>query len=166
MVDSFTDILLGGMATFLAEQGLVEWDQYGEGAPYTLASMWPVYPGPDMPSTPDRVVVITPGVTSFIRADIMQTFQIRLRGSKGSPASEVHNQMQAIHDVFYPNGMPLSHVALGPVRVGAVFPADRLPLSADESRRHGVLQNFRIRARRPGPQLPPTGGYGTGGYGE
>lgn len=148
---SFTRLLVGGLAQYLAEHDVAEWDDFGSGTAYTSASEWPVFLGPDMPSTPDPIVVLTPGVTSYLRADIMQNVQIRVRGTAGVDEDEVADRAQRIMDVLYPNGFPLVHAQFGEIRVGAVLPGDRLPLSRDENRRHGIVQNVRIRARRPRP---------------
>lgn len=146
---SYKRLLSGGAGAYLAGLGLATWDQFGTGAAYTAASPWPVYLGPNMPSSPDRIIVITPGVQSFVRADVETTIQIRLRGAVDDTADDVENQAQAIHDAFYPNGFPLGHVSFGGVLIGAVIPGDTLPLDPDANRRHGSIQNFRIRGRRP-----------------
>lgn len=144
----YSRTLAGGIAEYLDDNGLATWDYFGA-IDYTTADVWPVFIGPDMPASPDRLICVTPGVVTRIRADIIVNIQIRLRGTVDGDVSEIGNQAQAIADLFYPNGFPLVHVALGPVRVGAVLPGDTLPIARDESRRHGHVQNFRIRARRP-----------------
>jgi len=147
--------IVDGIAKYLEEHGIASWDEFGEGEPYTGETEWPIYLGPDMPVSPNRVIVITPGVQSFMRADVMTSVQIRLRGTPSTPQDphrdEVSSKMQEIHDLFYPNGFPLAHVTMGNIRVGAVFPGDAQPLDPDGSRRHGALQNFRLRTRRPRP---------------
>lgn len=146
---SYKRQIVGGVAVYLADNGLADWDDFGTGAAYDENSEWPVILGPDMPPLPHKLIVLTPGPQSFLRADVLTTVQIRLRGAQDATADEVEEEAQAIHDLFYPNGFPLAHVLLGTVRVGAVFPGDMLPLDPDSQRRHGHIQSIRVRSRRP-----------------
>lgn len=155
---SFAHEIAGGTAAYLAGLGLVAWDDFGEGTAYTADSEWPTFLGPDMPPTPDSVVVITPTSQTKIRGDVLQGLQIRLRGPATS-ADEAHpdprivaDKAQAIEDALYPNGFPLVHVTLGAVRVGAVLFGNATPFSPDGRGRHGHVMNFTVRARRPRPQ--------------
>lgn len=163
---SYPRRVVGGLATYLAAQGAASWDEFGQGTAYTTDTAWPIYIGPDMPTSPDRLIVLTPGVQAHRGADILSSVQIRLRGlpddENGSHGDEVADKAQQIHDILYPNGFPLVHVAMGDIRVGAVFPGDALPLDPDGSRRHGSIQNFRLRTRRVGPSIitPPDGYMG------
>lgn len=155
---SYAYTLVGGFAAFLAENGAGVWDDFGNGTPYTTGSAWPIYLGPDMPVSPSRLIVLTPGVQTRIRADVIQNMQIRLRGNAADPdqlgaaLDDVLGKTQEILDLVYPNGFPRAHVQLGPVRVGAIIPGDILPLASDGNRRPGATLNIRIRARRPRPE--------------
>ena len=157
---NYGDRVASGVAAYLASLDILDWDERGEGTPYADAGgnlaegiEWPTYIGPDMPATPDQIIVITPTVQSYMRADIVTGIQIRIRGARGALASVVADKGQAIFDALYPNGFPLVHVTMGTVRVGAVLPGDALPpLARDGERRHGFIQNFRLRTRRPRPE--------------
>lgn len=151
---SHAERIAGGLAAFLAAAGVVQWDDFDED-PYDPLDPpeWPTFLGPEMPATPDRCVVLTPTTRSYVRADVMQGVQIRVRGSVDGVSAEVLDKLQEIHDVIYPNGFPLSNATLGDVRVGAVLPAgDELPLDPDAGRRRGIIKNVRVRARRPRPE--------------
>lgn len=143
--------VIGGLATYLADHDLASWDDFGAGTAYTGATEWPIFIGPDVPAMPHRVIVLTPGPQMFTRADVMTSVQVRIRGLKDDTYIEVGDKAQEIMDLLYPNGFPLAHVALGSIRVGAVIPGSTLPLSPDADRRHGHIQNFGIRSRRPRP---------------
>lgn len=149
---SYKQTVTAGVATYLAENGLASWDDFGNGTPYTSSTEWPIFLGPNMPATPNRLICLTPGVQSFVRADVTTSIQIRLRGSMGATSDEVEAKAQAIHDLFYPNGFPLAHVTLGTIRAGAVLPGDMLPVERDSNRRHGHIQSIRVRSRRPRPE--------------
>lgn len=157
---SHAHLLTAGVAEFLAARGLASWDQWGEGTPYTAETTWPVFIGPEMPTSPDRCIILTPGVRTLVRANVDQAIQIRLRGLPyvaGNPDSHLtalEYHAQQIADAFYPNGFPLVHADLGGIRVGIVRPGmtSDLPLSQDGNRRHGHIQNIRIRVRRPRPE--------------
>lgn len=162
---SYTRLLVGGLAEYLAAVGLGSWDDFGEGVPNTGSSEWPIYLGPDVPATPDRLIVLTPGTRSFLRADIVTNIQIRLRGSVGASADEVQDHAERIHQALYPNGFPLAHVTMGELRIGAVFPGDTLPLDRDKNRRHGHIQSFRFRGRYKVAKVTTPDGYGGGDEG-
>lgn len=160
MTDSFDQRIAEGMAWYMADHGIANWDRNG-GDAYVDDTPWPTYLGPEMPSTPNRCIVVTPGAQSFVKANVLIGVQIRVRGEvrdKGGSIDQTQQKMQAIHDLFYPNGWPLSNAMLGNVRVGAVIPGSRMPLSPDERGRHGALEEFGIRARRiPGANPPSSG---------
>lgn len=156
---SHARLVVGGVAQYLADRGLAAWDDYGNGEPYDADTTWPVFIGPDVPTSPHRLIVLTFAGQTFDRADIETRVQVRLRslpdnGATEDPVDELYRQAQAIHDTFYPNGFPLVHARLGAVRVGKVTPGDTLPLDPDAARRSGIIQNFRIRSRRPRPGNP------------
>lgn len=141
--------MVDGVARYLADRDVLSWDQFGEGTEYTDATAWPTYLGPDVPASPDRLVVITPTAMSTIRATRLVTLQIRLRGAAGGQLSEVADRAQLIEDTFHPNGFPLAHKLMGNIRVGAVLPGAPLPMPRDGNRRHEHIQSFTFRARRP-----------------
>lgn len=146
---SFEFRLAWGLASYLAEHNLLDWDDNEQGEPYTAETECPTYIGPEMPAGPDRIAVITPGTQTFVRATVTTMMQVRLRGAADEPADVVAGHAQAIRDALYPNGFPLAHVSLGDVRVGAVIPSgSTLPIEADSARRAGYIMNFAIRARR------------------
>lgn len=150
---SHAEEIAGGLAAFLRDAGVLAWDDFEDGTPYESDTEWPTFLGPRMPSSPDAIVAITPTTRSYVRADVIQGIQIRVRGSVDADLNEVTLKGQEIHDVLYPNGFPLAHATLGTVRVGAVIPSgDELPLDADDARRRGYIMNVRVRARRPRPE--------------
>jgi hypothetical protein len=158
MPHSYELQLLGGIAGFLNDHELGSWDDFGA-TPYTEDTVRPIFIGPDMPTYPDECITLTPGVRSYMRADILTGVQIRLRGKKvdgtaGNDAvsTDVSDWAQQVMDVFYPNGFPLTATQFGSVRVGAVIPGDALPLSRDANGRFGYIQNFGFRGRRPRPE--------------
>lgn len=150
---SHAERITGGIGAYLAAKGIATWDDFGDGDAYDVDSSWPVFLGPDMPASPDACIVLTATMRSYVRADVYQGVQIRVRGSIDGPQNEVGFKLQEIHDALYPNGFPLAHATLGDVRVGAVLPSgDELPLDPDGQRRRGQIKNVRVRARRPRPE--------------
>jgi hypothetical protein len=148
--------LAGGVAAYLAEHDVVSWDDFGAGTAYDSSTPWPTFIGPRMPTGPDALVVVTSTVQARIRADVLQGFQIRLRGDALSEDSEPDpEQINALHDailaVLYPNGYPLVHATLGNVRVGIVRYLGSMIAETDAAGRLGIMLNFQARARRPRP---------------
>lgn len=167
MPDSYREQVGYGFAAFLASKGVLSWDaDYA----YTPDDEWPTYVQSDAPKTPDRLVHIAVGPQTFIRADVVTSIQVRVRGGQDDTESVASDKMQQIQDILYPNGFPLVHTLMGGVRVGIARPGGLLPLTADQSRRFAVVINYMLRTRRPRPGTtpqPPTGSvYGTGIYGE
>lgn len=153
---SLDALVVSGLATYLAGLGLASWDEWGDGERYTRASRYPTYAGPSVPSSPDELLVITPGSRSRQGATTGITAQLRLRGlpDDGQAAgqlSAVQNHAQDIIDALYPGGRPLVPPGglLGPLRnVGRVSPeGDTLPIARDGARRWGYILNVRLRLR-------------------
>lgn len=137
------------MAAWFDELGLGTWER-SSGA-YTAATEWPIYIGPDMPTTPHRLILITPTVQERLRADIVQSVQVRFRGAQDAPVSTVRDRAQAVMDACYPNGFPRVHTRLGDCNVGAIMFTNWLEIDSDSIRRHGSIQNYRVRFRRARP---------------
>lgn len=143
------DVIARGLAAWLAGADIIAW------APVTGAydgtTEWPTYIGPRMPLTPDEVVVITPTTADYVRGDVMQGIQVRLRGAADARDDAVRARAQSILDMCLPNGFPRTAVLLGDTRVGGIFPGPNTNLGDDAQRRPEVVQNYRIRFRRPRP---------------
>ena len=135
--------LVDGFGVYLTALDVLAWD------PVTLPSGadWPMLEGPDVPTDPDRLVVVTAQEPVFVRATATATVQVRLRGSADADVGEVLEQAEAIRRAVTPNGFPLVHADLGTIRVGEVRHLNGLTLSPDGSRRFGFVQNYRVRFR-------------------
>lgn len=135
--------LVDGFGVFLTAANLVGWD------PDTVdgSADWPMFEGPDMPTSPDRLVVVTAQEPQFVRGTATATVQVRLRGSVDDGVDGVLEQAEAIRRAFTPNGFPLVHATLGTLRVGEVRHLNGLTMSPDASRRFGHVQNYRARFR-------------------
>lgn len=143
--DSYRQQLAEGVLEFLAGKDLATWEPEQN---YAADVEWPSFTGPDMPAAPDRILVATVGSQTFERADVVSMLQLRFRGTPDADLDEIGAHGQAVRDVLYPRGFPLSHALLGTVRVGAVYPVNEAALDPDRSRRYGLVQNYRIRSRR------------------
>ena len=160
---SLSEWLAGGFAGWLAMNSLASWaDVTG---PYDSSTEWPIYQGPDMGTSPDRQMVITPGATTRTRADIVQALQIRYRGAQDEHPNSVMTQAQAVDDLCYPNGFPRVHVSLGYIRAGAILSGPGTPLGTDSRRRFEFVQNYRVRYRRPPMDQLPAQEYSLVGPG-
>jgi hypothetical protein len=170
--ENYRDQLGHGLAQYLAEHDVLDWDadyEYNPDAEW-LAGHWPTYVQTDAPQTPHRLVHIAVGSATPVRLDTMTMVQVRVRGGQDEPDTVAGDQMQRILDVLSPNGFPLVSATLGGVRIGMIAQGPVAPLGRDTQRRTSIVTNYRIRSRRPRPGsiiTPPTGTlYGSGAYGE
>lgn len=154
---SDSDVVADGLAAWLANGiGPVEFDGL-PGVTYDADTEWPIFIGPDVPPTPDRLIVITPLSAPRVRGTVEQDVQIRLRGTGWDDAWQVRACAQAIVDYCTPNGFPRVHVNMGAVRVGMVKVETQTPIPVDGQKRPGYTLNLRIRYRKPLPLdgVPP-----------
>ena len=135
--------LADGFGVFLTAAALLDWDA----VTLNTAAVWPMLEGPDMPTSPNRLVIVTAGEPVFVRATATANVQVRLRGAVDAGVDEVLEQAERIRRAFTPNGFPLVHATLGTLRVGEVRHLNGLVLSPDASRRFGHVQNYRVRFR-------------------
>jgi hypothetical protein len=145
------DVVAAGFAAWIAN-GIdpIEFDGLPD-VEYTTATEWPIYVGPDIPPSPDQVIVITPADAIRVRGTILQSLQIRLRGLAREDAWQVRACAQAIIDYCTPNGFPRGHVNMGAFRAGTVMIRSRMPIPVDGQKRPGMTVNLDIRYRKPLP---------------
>lgn len=142
-------LIVRGFAAWIAAATAASWDGAGAGTPYTAATVYPIFVGPDMPATPDRIIVLTPTVPVQRMARIDQGLQVRVRGAAFADPDDVHDMAQAIQDLAYPNGFPAVGVDFGdPVGRVAVLSGARGPIDRDDRGRHGFVANYVIRWRK------------------
>lgn len=145
-------LVIGGTASRLADLGFGTWDDFGTAdVVYDTDTEYPIYGGPDLPSNPDRLILVSPVARSNVRSTYSVQTQVRLRGKPDEGPAVVARRAQDIADAFAPAGMPYVPVGglLGPLRnVGAVgLFGQTLPLTPDTARRWGYVINLRIRFR-------------------
>lgn len=148
-------VVVYGFAGWLAANDAASWPDVT--GPYTEATEWPVYPGPDMLVTPHRQIVVTPTTSRRDLGTIRQGIQVRYRGRPDDPTDDVISRAQRVMDMCYPNGHPRVQVSLGLIRAGQIYPGDETFMGRDANRRAEYVQNFVIRYRPP--VGVPTLGY-------
>lgn len=148
-------LIARAFAAWVAAGTAATWDNAGAGPAYTAATNYPIFIGPDMPPTPDRIIVVTPTTIAQRMARIDQGLQVRVRGAAklGDP-DDVHTMAQALQDLAYPNGFPAVGVDFGaPIGRVSVLSAARGPIPRDDGGRFGFVANYVIRWRKVAPLI-------------
>lgn len=140
-----------GFAAWVAGGTIATWDNAGAGPAYTAATVYPIFIGPDMPPTPDRVIVLTPTAVAQRMARIDQGLQVRVRGVAYADPADVQDMAQAIHDLAYPNGFPAVGVDFGTIGRVGVLTGARGPIVRDDDGRYGWVSNYVVRWRKVAP---------------
>lgn len=144
-------VIARAFAAWVAAGTAASWD--GTGPAYTAATVYPIFLGPDMPATPDRLIVVTPTTVMQRMARIDQGLQVRVRGVEYGEPDDVHDMAQAIIDLANPNGFPTTADLGAPIGRAVILTGPRSSIARDDGHRHGFVANFVVRYRKVAPYV-------------
>ncbi|CAM3459914.1 minor capsid protein [Stackebrandtia soli] len=140
-----TSALVEGVAEYLADAGVAEWNPTG-GYPPDAAGIFIAA----VPASPDRAVTITPYPVSigYGTTDVTVGLQVRTRGTRDP------RTLMSLRDAVFTALDGLSHRVLSGIHVAQIYWQSGAVLGLDANERGEHTDNYYVQTAWPSPHRP------------